>query len=67
MKDVLLSRHGGVAKCRGNLPGTREVCIKDPEEVWDDEHGKAMPTPMASNLKILSDASSDSVDVTMYR
>ena len=28
---------------------------------------KAMATPMASNMKLLSDASSDSVDATMYR
>ena len=28
---------------------------------------KDMTTPMASNLKLLSDASSDSVDATMYR
>ena len=28
---------------------------------------KAMTTPMASNLKLLSDASSESVDSTMYR
>ena len=28
---------------------------------------KAMTTPMASNLKILSDASSESVDSMMYR
>ena len=28
---------------------------------------KDMATPMASNLKLLSDASSDSVDATMYR
>ena len=28
---------------------------------------KAMTTPMASNLNLLSDASSDSVDATMYR
>ena len=27
---------------------------------------KAMTTPMASNLKLLSDASSDPVDATMY-
>ena len=27
---------------------------------------KAMATPMESNLKLLSDASSDSVDATMY-
>ena len=28
---------------------------------------KAIATPMESNLKLLSDASSESVDVTMYR
>ena len=28
---------------------------------------KAMATPMASNLKLLSDASSESIDATMYR
>ena len=28
---------------------------------------EAMATPMASNLKLLSDASSESVDATMYR
>ena len=28
---------------------------------------KAMTTPMASNLKLLSDASSESIDATMYR
>ena len=28
---------------------------------------KALTTPMASNLKLLSDASSESVDATMYR
>ena len=28
---------------------------------------KAMATPMASNLKLLSDASSESFDATMYR
>ena len=27
---------------------------------------KAMTTPMASNLKLLSDASSEMVDATMY-
>ena len=35
--DALLSRHGGVAECRWNLLGTREVCSRDPEEVQDDE------------------------------
>ena len=28
---------------------------------------KAMTTPMASNLKLLSDASSETVDAMMYR
>ena len=36
---------------------TREVCSKYLEEVQDDEC-KAMTTPMASNLKLLSVASS---------
>ena len=35
--DALFSRHGGVAKCGWNLPRTREVCSRDPEEVQDDE------------------------------
>ena len=26
----------GVEECRWNLPWTREVCNRDPEEVWDD-------------------------------
>ena len=34
--DALFSRHGCVAECRWNLPWTREVCSRDPEEVWDD-------------------------------
>ena len=34
--DALFSRHGGVVECGWNLPGTREVCIRDPEEVHDD-------------------------------
>ena len=41
---------------------TREVYIRDPKEDY-----KAMTTPMASNLKVLSVASSKSVDATMYR
>jgi hypothetical protein len=28
---------------------------------------KAMPTPMVSNMKLLSDTSSKTVDATMYR
>ena len=34
--NTLFSRHGGVAECRWNLPQIREVCSRDPEEVWDD-------------------------------
>ena len=34
--DALFSRHGAVAECRWNLPRTREVCSRDPEEVQDD-------------------------------
>ena len=34
--DALLSRHGGVAEYRWNLPWTKEVCSRDPEEVQDD-------------------------------
>ena len=44
---------------------TREVCNRDPEEIQDDDC-KAMTTPMASNLKLLSDASYESVDAMMY-
>ena len=46
-------------------------------EVWKNVDGislgqgmmdyKAMTTPMASNMKLLSDVSSESVDATMYR
>ena len=34
--DALFSRHGGVAECGWNLPRTRQVCSRDPEEVQDD-------------------------------
>ena len=34
--DALLSRYGGVAEYRWNLPWTREVCNRDPEEIRDD-------------------------------
>ena len=54
-----------MAEYRWDLPWTREVCSKDPEEVQDD-YCKAMTTPMASNLKLLSFASSELVDSTMY-
>ena len=34
--DALLSRYGGVAKYRWNLPRIREVCSRDPGEIQDD-------------------------------
>ena len=54
-----------MAECGWNLPRIREVCSRDLEEVGMMDC-KAMTTPMASNLKLLSDASSEMVDATMY-
>ena len=34
--DALFSRHGGLAECRWNFLGTREIYGRDPEEVWED-------------------------------
>ena len=31
--DALFYKHGGVVECRWNLPWTREVCSRDPEEI----------------------------------
>ena len=28
--------HGGVVDYRWNIPSTREVCSRDPENIWDD-------------------------------
>ena len=53
-----------MVECRWNILGTREVYILKRFEMNDS---KAMTTPMASNLKLLSVASSESVDATMYR
>ena len=30
------SRYGGVVECRWNIPWSKEVCNRDPEEVQDD-------------------------------
>ena len=50
-----------MAECRWDFPRTREICGRDPEEIRDDGlQGHA------SNLKLLSDASSEAVDATMY-
>ena len=48
-----------------DLPRTREVCSRDLEEVQDDGL-QGHYTPMASNLKLLSVALSESVDATIY-
>ena len=64
--DALFSRHGGVVECGWNIPQTREVCSRDTKR-FGMMDCKAMNTPMASNLKLLSVASSESVDATMYR
>ena len=67
IKDLgmVLSRHRDVVECEWNLPWTREVCSRDPEEVRDDGL-QGHDHTMASNLKLLSDASSKAVDDTMY-
>ena len=64
--DALFSRHGGVVECGWNLPRIREVCSRDPEEVQDDGL-QGHDNTMASNLKLLSDASLETVDAMMYR
>ena len=61
--DALYSRHGGVAKCGWNLPQTREVCSSDPKEVQDDG---LQGHDLALNINLLSDASLEMVDATMY-
>ena len=63
---TLFSRYGGVAEYRWSLPWSREVYSRDPEEVWDDGLQGNSHT-MESNLKLLCDASSESVDATIYR
>ena len=54
-----------MAEYRWNLPQTREVCSEILKRFGMME-SKAMTTPMASNLKLLSVASSYSIDATMY-
>ena len=62
--DALLSRHGGVVECRWNLSGTRKVYSRDPKR-FRMMDCKTMTTPMASNLKLLSDVSLETVDTMM--
>ena len=54
-----------MAEYRWNIPGTREVCSRYPKRFKMMDY-KAMITPMASNLKLLSDASLKLVDALMY-
>ena len=55
-----------MAECRWNLPRTRNYVVKILKMFRMIDY-KAMTTPMASNLKLLSDASLESVDAMMYR
>ena len=37
MKDLGMMHYFiGMEECGWNLPQTREVCSRDPEEIWDD-------------------------------
>ena len=54
-----------MAECGWNLPWTREVCSRDLKRFGMMDR-KAMTIPMALNLKLLSDASIEAVDATMY-
>ena len=63
--DALFSRHGGVVECRWISLGQGKYMgyILKRFEMMDY---KAMTTPMALNLKVLSDDSLEAVDATMY-
>ena len=50
---------------RWDLPWSREVYSRDPKEFGMMDY-KAIATPMASNLKLLCDSSSESIDAIMY-
>ena len=54
-----------MAECRWNFPGTGKYAVEILNR-FGMMNFKAMATPMASNLKVLNDASSESVDATMY-
>ena len=64
--DALLSRYGGVAECGSNLAWTGKYVVEILKR-FDMTDYKTMATPMASNWKLLNDASSESVDDTMYQ
>ena len=63
--DALFSRHGGVVECGWNLPqqGKYVVEILKRFKMMDC---KTMTTLMALNMNLLSVASSESIDATMY-
>ena len=54
-----------MAECRWDLPWTRKYAIEILKR-FGMMDCKTMTTPMASNLKLLSDASLEVVDATMY-
>ena len=64
--DALFSRHGGVADVDGISLGKGKYTVEILKR-FGMMDCKAMTTPMASNMKLLSDASSETVDATMYR
>ena len=55
-----------MAECRWNFPGTRKIYSRDLERFGMMDY-KDMAIPMASNLKLLRDASLELVNATMYR
>ena len=63
--NALFPRHGGVVECRWNILGQGKYAV-DILKRFGMMGCKAMNTPMASNLKLLSNASSDSVDAMVY-
>ena len=63
---MLLSRHGVWYNADGISLGQGKYVMEILNR-FGMMDCKAMTTPMASNLNLLSDASSKSVDATMYR
>ena len=53
-------------ECKWDLPWSRKNEV-DILKIFGMTGCKEMATPMAYNLKLLSDASSESIDATMYR
>ena len=54
-----------MAECRWNLPRTREVCTRDPEEAQDDGL-QGHDHTYGIKLEAIEYASSELVDATMY-